>query len=328
MKRIFLLFMAAILCGIPAAAQTLCFWTDDATVLPVRIYIDRQYIGDVTEAFAEAPRLDTPGCLSVDTTPDRHSLTAVDKYGRVYKGWPKTIRPRMDETDFLKIQSKYFRVVDHADYDFVFIDWYPLFVYSDVPVHTHGIPIEELDPLTDNDLLIGMGIAAVGATAAMTIAAARNWKFPDGRFPYAAIGLSTEVMPVTHHWRNVAQFRARFGNLGGVSLLADAGVTTSLDSYGLDYGGYGRGYRRPSSAFTFSFGAGLDYGGFGFAIRYKPAFEDSTDTFLVARLAYDWWVTKGVAIDFHGGFGVGGFGQDGLFDFYEFPFGIGVLFRL
>ncbi|MBP5625719.1 MAG: hypothetical protein J6W98_02250 [Bacteroidales bacterium] len=330
MKRIFLLLLAAVLCGLPAAAQSLCFWTDDASILPIRIYIDHNYLGDVTEAFEEEPLLDTPGCLSVDTTPHRHELTAVDKYGRVYKGWPGTIRPRTNEINYLKMQSRYFRIINRADYEYVFWDWIPIYTYADIPVHIHtgGLPIEDLDPLTDNGLLIGMGVAAVGATAAMTVAAARNWKFPDNRFPYTAIGLSTEVMPILREWRNVAQFRARFGNLGGVSLLADAGVATSMDAYRHDYHSYGRARRWPSSAFTFSVGAGLDYGGFGFSVRYKPAFENSTDTFLVARLAYDWWVTKDLAIDFHGGFGVGGFGREGLFDYYEFPFGVGVLFRL
>jgi len=326
MKRIFLLLLAAVLCGLPAAAQSLCFWTDDASILPIRIYIDHEYFGDVTAAFEEEPHLDTPGCLSVDTTPDRHTLTAVDKYGRVYKGWPNTIRPRVNEINYLKMQGRYFQVVNRNDYEYVFTDWFPIYAATEIPVHVHtgNIPLDELDPLTDNGLLIGMGVAAVGATAAMTVAAARNWKFPDNRFPYVALGLGTEFMPVLQEWRNVAQFRARFGNLGGVSLMADAGHAVVLNHDPHPYSSIDR----PASIFTFSVGAGLDYGGFGFSIHYKPAVEESFDTFLKARLAYDWWVSRGCAINFHAGFGVGGFGNDALFEHYEFPFGVGLLFRL
>jgi hypothetical protein len=327
MKRIFTILLAAVLCGLPAAAQSICFWTDDADVVPVRIYIDREYLGDVTGAYSSQPTLDAPGCLSVDTTPDRHEVTAVDKYGRVYKGWPKWIRPREREVNYMKMNSRYFRVVDQARYTYVFTDWIPLYYYTDIPFHGH-VDIEDLDPLTDNGLLVGMGVAAIGATAAMTVAAARNWNLPDSRFPYTAIGFGTEILPVTKQWRNVAQFRARFGNLGGVSLLADAGVATTIDPYYRDYGHYGnRLYDR--SYFTWSVGAGLDYGGFCFAIRYKPAVGDtSPDTFLNARCSYDFRLSRVASLNLHGGFGVAGYGAEGLFDYYEFPFGISLLFKL
>ena len=324
MKKLSLILtlLAAALCGLPAAAQSICFWTNDADAVPIRIYIDHEYLGDVTAAFAQQPLIDTEGCLSVDTTPDRHELTAVDKYGRVYKGWPGWIRPRTDKVNYLQIRAGHFRSVDRDDYAWVFVDWIP--IYLDVPVVGHNFPVESLDPLTDSDLLVGMGIAAVGATAAMGVAAARNWGIPDNRFPYTAVGVGTEFLTTLHEWRNVAQFRARFGNLGGVSLMADAGHALILDHYRDPYGSMDR----PASLFTFSVGAGLDYGGFGFSVHYKPAIADSFDTFLKASLAYDWWVSRGTAINFHAGFGVGGFGEEGLFDYYEFPFGIGLLFRL
>ena len=316
------ILFAATLFGLPAAAQSICFWTDDADAVPVRIYVDHEYFGDITVAYSEQPMLDAEGCVSVDTTPERHELTAVDKYGRVYKGWPGWIRPRTDRVNYLRIRAGQFREVDRDDYDWVFVDWIPVYVH--VPVGGYGVSIEDLDPLVDNGLLVGMGVTAIGATAAMTAAAVRNWGIPDGRFPYAAVGLATEFMPVLQEWRNVAQFRARLGNLGGVSLMADAGVATILNWYSRPYSSI----NDPVSIFTFSVGAGLDYGGFGFSIHYKPAFERSFDTFLKARFAYDWWVTQNTAIDFHAGFGVGGFGEEGLFDYYEFPFGIGLLFKL
>ena len=328
MKRIFTILFAAVLCGLPAAAQSFCFWTDDADVVPVRIYIDREYLGDVTEAYPRQPLLDAPGCLSVDTTPDRHEVTAVDKYGRVYKGWPKWVHAREGEVSFMKMNGRHFRVVNEEQYAFVFVDWDPLYYYDPLLLGGHRIPVEDLDPLTDNDLLVGMGIAAIGATAAMTVAAARNWDRPDSRFPYVSVGLGTEVLPVTKQWRNVAQLRARFGNLGGVSLLADAGIASTIDRYYRSYGHYGQDMR-PASYFTWSVGAGLDYGGFCFAIRYKPACgETSPDTFLNARCSYDIWVAKNFGINLHGGFGVGGYDAAGLFDHYEFPFGIGFLFKL
>ncbi|MCR4824747.1 MAG: hypothetical protein K5849_05245 [Bacteroidales bacterium] len=308
-----------------ARAQSICFWTDDPDAVPVRIYIDQEYIGDVTAAFSSQPLLDTEGALSVDTTPQRHELTAVDKYGRVYKGWPGWIRPRADTVYYLQIRGGQFKAVNRDQYDFVFVNWTPVYYLATSPIRFRGsIPLDRLDPLTDNGLLIGMGVAAVGATAAMGVAASRNWGFPDGRFPYVAVGLGTEYYASLREWRNVAQIKARFGNLGGISLMADAGVASVMAYYPRPYASV----HQAASLFTFSVGAGLDYGGFGFSVRYKPAIGESFDTFLNARLQYDWWVDDRFALDFHGGFGVGGYGENGLFDYYDFPFGIGFLIRL
>lgn len=316
-KSAFLLFFS-VLCVLPSAAQSLCFWTNDPDAVPVRIYIDQEYLGDVTSAFAEQPLLDTEGCLSVDTTPERHDLTAVDKYGRIYKGWSGRIRPREGEVCFLKLQAGRFRVEDRDDYDFVFLGWNPVFDLIDIPIRHRvlGELVEDLDPLTDNGLMIGMGVAAVGASAALGMAAARNWNVEDERFPYVAVGLDTEYFSVLEEWRNVARFRARFGSLGGVSLMADAGLAV------FPYA------RRSNTAFTWSVGAGVDYGGFSFSVRYKAPVGESTDTFLVGRLEYDWWISRGFALAFHAGFGVGGIGGKGLFDHYDFPLGIGFLVRL
>ncbi|MCR4859343.1 MAG: hypothetical protein K5910_01615 [Bacteroidales bacterium] len=305
--------MAALLLPLPAAGQSICFWTDDPEVVPVRIYVDQEYLGDVTAAFAEQPLLDAEGALSIDTTPVRHSLTAVDKYGRVYKGWSGNVTPREGEVRFLRIRGNGFRQVNRDDYAFVFLDWVPLFPLP--RYYRYDRFLDDLSPLEDQGLLVGMAATAVGATAAMGVAASRNWNVEDNRFPYVALGLGTEYFSTLHLWRNVAQFKARFGEKGGFSLLADAG-----------YASYG--YWLDEGAFTFSLGAGLDYGGFGFALRYKPALEFSYETFLAARAEYDWWITDHFALDFHAGFGVGGFGEKGLMDYYDFPFGFGLLFRL
>lgn len=319
MKKLGLIsVLLAALCGMPAMAQSICFWTNDADAVPVRIYVDQEYLGDVTVAFEEQPDLDTPGCLSIDTTPERHSLTAVDKYGRIYKGWSGSIRARENEVYYLKLRAGKFRVEDRDDYDYVFLTWSPLFDLVDISVRHHvlGSMVENLDPLTDNGLMIGMGIAAAGATAALGVAASKNWNIEDERFPYVALGLDSEYFSVLEEWRNVASFKARFGNLGGVSLMADAGLAV------FPYA------RRSNTAFTWSLGAGVDYGGFSFSVRYKAPLGESLDTFLVGRFEYDWWISHGFALAFHAGFGVGGYGAKGLFDKYDFPFGIGVMFRL
>ena len=129
MKRFFqiLSVLAAALWGLPAAAQSICFWTDDADAVPVRIYIDQEYIGDVTAAHPTKPGLDAPGALSVDTTPVRHELTAVDKYGRVFKGWSGELTPQPGKIYFEGLDARGFRKVNRKDYAFVFLDWVPLY---------------------------------------------------------------------------------------------------------------------------------------------------------------------------------------------------------
>jgi hypothetical protein len=309
-----LLAAALLLLPVAASAQSICFWTPDQDLVPIRIYIDEEYIGDVTAAFAAQPELDTPGTLSVDTTPVRHSLTAVDKYGRVFKSWSGTLTPQPGKIYFERLHGRGFREVNRKDYAFVFLDWVPLFPLP--RYYRYGRYIEDLYPLEDQGLLVGMAATAVGATAAMGVAASRNWNVADSRFPYFAVGLGTEYFGTLCEWRNTTQFKYRFGNKGGVSILGDVGIASFPRSW------------EESVVPTFSVGAGLDYGGLGFSLRYKPAVGMSWDTFLVARLEHDWWITDVFALDFHAGFGVGGYGAKGLMDYYDFPFGFGFLFRL
>ena len=316
MKRLLgsLLAAAALLLPGAASAQSLCFWTKDADLLPIRIYIDEEYIGDITGTFDSQPVLDAEGALSIDTTPAHHTVTAVDKYGRVYKDWSGSITPEPGKIYFRQFPARGFRKVRQKDYAFVFVDWMPVF---HLPLyHRHYRYVDDLYPLEDKGLLVGMAATAVGATAAMGVAAARNWGVADDRFPYFAVGLGTEYFGTLREWRNTAQFKYRFGGKGGFSLLGDAGIASFPRSW------------EESVIPTFSFGAGLDYGAFGFSLRYKPAVGGSYDTFLVARAEYDWWITSGFALDFHAGFGVGGYGPEGLMDYYDFPFGFGLLFKL
>lgn len=324
-RSLLLLTALSLLLPLGAGAQSICFWTDDADVVPVRIYIDEEYIGDVTAAFSEQPLLDTEGTLSVDTTPERHSLTAVDKYGRVYKGWQGTLTVQEGEIAYQRIRGGQFREVNREDYGFVFLNWVPVFT---LPRFNAARALRHVSPREDLGPGIGMAATAVGATAALGVAASRNWDVEDSRFPYFALGVGTEYFSTRRNWRNVVQMKARFGGLGGFSLLADAGV--SLFPYTTYTGPVVQtGRTRYDSAFTFSIGAGLDYGGLGFSVRYKPSIGDSSDTFLVGRISYDWWITAGFALNFYAGFGVGGFqSEGGLAGRYDFPFGFGLLFKL
>ena len=306
--------LTLLLLPLGASAQSLCFWTSDADLVPIRIYIDEEYLGDVTAALPAQPRLDAEGALSVDTTPTRHSLTAVDKYGRVFKAWSGTITPQAGKIYFERLHARGFREVNRKDYAFVFLDWVPLFPLP--RFYRYGRAIEDLYPLEDKGLLVGMAATAIGAGAAMGVAASRNWNVADSRFPYFALGIGTEYFPTLYEWRNVAQFKYRFGGKGGFSLIGDAGIAS-----------FPRSWERDIIP-TFSLGAGLDYGALSFSLRYKPAVGQSYDTFLAGRIGYDWWISDGFALDFHAGFGVGGYGREGLFDYYDFPFGFGLLFRL
>ena len=313
-KFLFWSFLAAaFLLPHAAYAQSICFWTDAIDVVPIRIYVDEEYIGDVTAAYDSQPELDAEGTLSLDLTPVHHKLTAVDKYGRVFKEWSGHLTPREGRIYYQRLHARGFREVNRADYGFVFLAWEPLFRLPGY--YRYSRRVDDLYPLEDSGLLIGMATATIGGAAAMGVAASKNWNVIDNRFPYVALGFDTEYLSSMEEWRNVARLRARFGNKGGVSLMADAGIATFPGYYW-------------DSAFTWSLGAGLDYGGFCLAVRYKPAVGRSSDTFLVARAEYDWWVSQRFALDFHLDFGVGGYGPDSLFDHYVFPIGLGFLIKL
>ena len=49
--RVWFLSAAALLLPLAASAQSICFWTDAADIVPIRIYVDEEYLGDVTAAF-------------------------------------------------------------------------------------------------------------------------------------------------------------------------------------------------------------------------------------------------------------------------------------
>ena len=324
MKRRALCVITA-LCALAAQAQSICFWTDEKEILPIRIYIDEEYLGDVTKAFSETPVLDTEGCLSVDVLAGKRMLTAVDKYGRIYEDWPGYIRTAKDKVYSIKLSGKGFRrVSNRSDYPYVFVGWDPLPYYYPPVYRHHG----RRNPREDDDILAGMAVGAVTLTAAMTALVVKNWDFPDARFPYWSLGWNSEYLTGLNQWRNTLQGKARFGNLGGISLIADIGVASPME----------RSFREFDNPdhLTWSIGAGLDYGGLGFSIRYKAGassdsvspVKDSYDTFLIATIGYDWWVSDHLGINVHTGFGLSGnVNYDGLMDNFEYPIGFGLLYK-
>lgn len=298
-----------------ASAQSICFWTDDREAVPIRIYIDQSYIGDITLAMTGTPAMDQYGCLSVDTSPGKHFLTAVDRYGRIYEGWPGWVRPRLRTANFIKLEAgKFFNVVDRSGYGYVYDGWSPIVSMPlIVPAPPHP---REPNPKEDPAITAAMAIGALGVTGLMTAAVVENWNYPDARYPYISAGFNTEYMFGLREWRNTVQLRARFGNLGGFSLTADAGRATQFDSlnHGID-------------RITWSVGAGLDYSSFCFSVRYKAPTGDYSSTFLIANLGFDWWIGEHFGINLHTGFGVSGFGGEGLFDYFEYPLGMGLLVK-
>lgn len=315
-----------LLASLSMRGQSICFWTDSKEVVPIRIYIDEEYIGDITEAMDETPVLDQSGCLSVDVLAGKRLLTAVDRYGRIYEDWPGYIRTAPEKVYNIRVSGNGFREVrNRSDYPYVFVGWDPVpYHYPVVMRRPHG----RFNPKEDDDMVVGMALTAFSLTAAMTAVVARNWSFPDARFPYFSVGYNSEYMCGLNQWRNTVQGKARFGNLGGISLMADLGVASWMDR---DF----RDFDDPEHV-TWSVGAGLDYGGFCFAIRYKAGtesdiasiFEDSYDTFLVATLGYDWWITDHFGLNLHAGFGLSGnVNYDGLMDNFEFPIGFGLHYK-
>jgi len=324
MMRRIIIALAGLVSCLAAQAQSICFWTDDEEAVPVRIYIDEEYLGDVTQAMDSTPVLDQEGCLSVDVIPGKRQLTAVDKYGRIYSDWPGHISAKAGDVYSIRLKAGGFHTPrNRDDYAFVFLGWDP--VPYRYPYH-YGRRGRRSSPSLDDDLMVGMAISAFAATAAMTAVAIKNWDFPDSRFPYYSLGWNTEYLGGLGQWRNTVQGRARFGNLGGVSLMADAGIATML---GRTYGDAAPDH------FTWSVGAGLDYGGFAFSIRYKAGdagsggdFDGSWDTFLVAQLSYDWWIGDNFGLGIHAGYGISGnVHYDGLMDNYEYPLGLSLLYK-
>lgn len=328
MKKYILMFVMAV-CSLSARAQDVCFWTNDAESLPIRVYVDKSYVGDVTAAYDRFPGMGAEGCLTFLIAPSECQITAVNRYGEVYDGWPGTLRPRHDADNVIKIARGQF-VQTERSYDpdddlfWLWVGWDP--VYRPVPYvhHHHAGWVDKIDTDDDYLLLLTMSVAAVGGLAAMTAIAARNWSFPDSRFPYISAGYEFQYLPGLGEYRNVARLKYRMGNLGGLSLTGDIGHRTSgYSAYSLEQ----MDLRRSDSGLTWSAGLSLDYAGFNFGLRYKPALYAADDSFLVAALNYDFLIGRSLVINIDAGFGVSGYGSEGLVSRFEFPLGIGLGWR-
>ena len=316
MKRFFATLACALLFCSLAPAQDLLFWTDDADAVPIRIYVDKEYLGDVTAAYDSEPEWLADGTLCATTTPEKHSITAVNKYGQVYYGWPDSVYPSGTKLNSMKVSAGKFKNVNSSDgrWSYMFIGWDPIFLPG---YHFHGADSPRTDAFGDV-AMIGAAAAIAGVVA---VGAADKWEVPDARFPYFGLGANVQILPELDEMRSVAEFRYRFGNFGGLSILADAGVRHSFN-YWPD-----EGFSRDS--FTWSIGVGVDYGGFDFSVNYKPDFGGEwEETFLVAKARYDWFFSNVVGLSFSAGFGISGYGYGHLADYFEFPFGIGLVFKI
>ena len=316
MKKIFSLLVLAFASCAVSYAQNICFWADSRTALPVRIYVDRQYVGELTCTYDGRPEFGAEGTVCV-TLKDlgRHEISAVNASGFEYSGWPGHIRP--DEGDnFVKVRGNRFRRYCTAAY----MLYDPLFHYGPRPGHRppghRGYHVEGprrgSDELSD-EAEVEFIILAATAAVDMAVASAVNWTFPDGRFPYFAVGYKSEVMPAIGSWRNVARIKGRIGEFGGMSFLADMGYS---------FGEWG-------NAPTYSVGLGWAYGAFEADLRYKPALI-SSETFVALDFSYDWFVTRRLGISFNAGFALSGYdelGHNNTCGGADFPFGIGLLYK-
>lgn len=320
-----------------AGAQNVCFWTNDDSALPIRVYVDRNYVGDVTAAHRSLQALDDfhsrpgavqdDGCLYLTVDGEGHQLTAVNRYGEVYGGWPGDFRPHEDRMNYVQMRRGGFRPApayyrDSVDWAWLWYGWDP--IWSPVTYHTYGWRDLDIDSSDDEVLLIAMAVAAFGGLGAMTAAAVRNWNFPDNRFPYFSAGYEFQYFCGLEQLRNVAKFKYRFGNLGGISLIGDMGYAHDLgyhsDIFMMDS-------RVARDSFTWSAGFAMEYGGFNFGLRYKPALSASEDTFAIASIDYDFVIGKHFILNLESGFGVSGYGDTGLLERFEFPFGFGLSYK-
>ena len=148
----------------------------------------------------------------------------------------------------------------------------------------------DLTKVDDDALLIGAAAVAV-ASAGMIIGVAKTWNVPDDRFPYVSVSPQVQYFTQSGTMRDVVQFKCRFGNRGGISVLADLGFCTgSLNENNLFDPG-----------FTYSAGMGLDIGAFSLSFRGKPAIGRYDENFLSCQAVYDIFLTDHFGLDLSAG---------------------------
>lgn len=180
------------------------------------------------------------------------------------------------------------------------------------PSHTKA-PDINLEKLDDTSLIIGAAAVAV-ASAGMLWAVAQNWDEPDERFPYFSISPQVQYFFQTGNVRDVVQFKYRFGNYGGFSIMGDLGACTgSLNEPNV----FDRN-------FTWSIGAGLDVGAFSMSFHYKPATGTHVENFLTYQLGYDVFVSRHLALDLELGVGIFNY-KDNIYA--DVPLSVGLLYK-
>jgi len=89
MRKLILSFALILCAALSMSAQQVCFWTNEYKTLPLRIYVDEQYVGYVTASFKHAPEFGEEGTLTLNLTPGTHEIVAINAYGYEYDGWPE-----------------------------------------------------------------------------------------------------------------------------------------------------------------------------------------------------------------------------------------------
>ena len=174
-------------------------------------------------------------------------------------------------------------------------------------------PDLDIDKLDDKALLIGAAAVAV-ASAGMLVAVVENWDKPDDRFPYFSVSPQVQYFFQTGNVRDVMQFKYRFGNYGGFSLMGDLGYCSGSLNHPDVF----------DKRFTWSLGAGLDLGAFSLSFHLKPSTVAHVENFLSCQIGYDISVTKNLAIDLRTGVGIFEY-EDDLYA--DVPLSVGLLWK-
>ncbi len=324
MRKLILTFALLVSAVASLSAQQVCFWTNEYKTLPIRIYVDEQYVGDITASFDKAPAYGTEGTLSIELTPGTHDVAAVNAYGYEYDGWPGTIRPDETKVNYVKLRRDkfpYYTSLGYIVYDpyWYGLDYGPYYYHYHHHHHYSSASADHsVDELEDGDLnsqfAAGLIVGAASLFVTGMVGAIVNWNYPDYRFPYIAAGAKIEYLPGINALRNVAKVKGRIGNFGGMSFIAEGG-----EAY---Y--FGEKLWEP----TFAAGFGWAYGAFEVDFRYQLPYL-STHTLAALDFSYDWFLSKHLAIDFNLGLGLSGTRTaSGIYwnrwNGVEVPFGVGI----
>lgn len=171
----------------------------------------------------------------------------------------------------------------------------------------------DLTKLDDAALIAGAAAVAV-ASVGMAVAVSKQWNVRDERFPYFSVSPQVQFFAETGTVRDVFQFKYRFGNHGGVSLLTDIGWCSGSLNQANCF----------DSGFTWSFGVGLDIGAFSLSLRGKPGTYRYSENFISCQAAYDIFLTRHFAIDLSAG--AAAIRHDGQY-YLDIPLSAGLLWK-